>query len=437
MLKDAVKATLPIVALRTRDMINFETVVKHITGVSPVKFTSDENLSDKTLYYVNMKGKKPFSTKTLYRTLAQKGSTLIVVNSDQPFDDAFDCGDLPTPKDLVRSVLVGAFKQEDVPVAETEEFVDGMLPALGGLTLKETAEVIKLTQVREEAVTPRALTNTRRLIIPTAQGLTQVNTDLPVYMPNPEWDAFVEKKRPFFVNENIDPRLVPRGVLLDGDPGTGKTQGAKFLANSWGVPLYRMAADFQSKWVGESEGNLQRILNQAANEAPCVLLIDEVEKLFNTGMYNSGGSGVTAKAMSLLLWFMQESNSRVFVAMTCNNLKVIPPELYREGRVSGRITFRGLAPQEAFQLAEAVLASFKIDNPALLTEAKKRVHNLYHEDGSADLVPHSRINQTVVDLVEEQIAGAVTEAAVTETSVDALLGTPAKAPAAKAKKTSK
>lgn len=407
MLQDAVKAGLPLISLKTRDMINFELVVKHLTGKEPIKYGSGEPEQD-TLYYLYLKGKQAPSVRTLYKQLAQKNSSMILINCDKEIDAAFDCGELETPKELVRDVLVNAFSQDGVDKAETEKFVETMLPALGGLTLKEIAEVIRLTQVREETVTPRAVTKTRGLIVPTMQGLTQINTDLPVYIPNPVWGNFVEKNKPFFVKEDIDYRLVPRGALLDGEPGTGKTQGAKYLANQWGVPLYRMAADFQSKWVGESESNLQRILNQAAQEAPCVLLIDEVEKLFSHNNVYSGSGGSMSKTMSLLLWFMQESRARVFVCMTCNNKAAIPPELYREGRIAGTITFVGLQPQEAFGMADEVLKSFKMDGDDQIKQAaKKAVHEAFSMlPAGVDRIAHSRINEIVVNVIKDAISAA-------------------------------
>ena len=407
MLEDAVKAGLPLISLKTRDMINFELVVKHLTGKEPHKYSAGEPEKD-TLYYMYLKGKQAPSVRTLYKQLAQQGSSLILINADKEIDAAFDCGELETPKELVRDVLTGAFSQDDVPKEDTAKFVESMLPALGGLTLKEIAEVVRLTQVREESVTPRAITKTRQLIVPTMQGLSQINTDLPVYIPNPAWGEFVEKNKPFFVKEGVDHRLVPRGALLDGEPGTGKTQGAKYLANQWGVPLYRMAADFQSKWVGESEGNLQRILNQAAQEAPCVLLIDEVEKLFSHNNVYSGSGGSMSKTMSLLLWFMQESHSKVFVCMTCNNKAAIPPELYREGRIAGTITFVGLRSQEAYDMADEVLKSFKmLDNEEVRSAAKKAVSHAYSMlPADVERIAHSKVNEIVVNVIKEAVSAA-------------------------------
>lgn len=397
MLKDAVEAGLPLIVIAARDMINFETVVAHITGKPPLTYDGKDPAKS-SLYYMNLKGKKAEGLKAIYSAMAAAGSTLILVNIDKVPDEAFDAGDLETPKELVRKVLVKAFKGSG-DKETSEKFVEGLMPALGGLTLKEVSEVLRLTQVRQQTINAEAVTKTRSLLVPNLSGLTQINTDLPVYLPNPVWDAFVEENKAFFVNETIDPRLVPRGVLLDGDPGTGKTQGAKHLARRWGVPLYRMDATFQSKWVGESEGNIQRILNQAAQEAPCILLLDEVEKIFSKGSVSGsgGGSGVTSKAMSLLLWFMQENPARVFVIMTCNNKSVIPPELYREGRVAGTITFEGLKLEDAYTLADAIIASFKLTldkdaKEAFVTDVKKGIHALY---GQSNKVAHSAINEAV------------------------------------------
>ncbi|MGZ7154090.1 AAA family ATPase, partial [Streptococcus pyogenes] len=73
--------------------------------------------------------------------------------------------------------------------------------------------------------------------------------------------------------------MVPRGLLLDGPPGTGKTMAAKFIAQKWNVPLFRVdVATTLSRYVGESELRFQQNLAQVSNEAPCIALFDEIEK---------------------------------------------------------------------------------------------------------------------------------------------------------------
>ena len=94
-------------------------------------------------------------------------------------------------------------------------------------------------------------------------------------------------EKPFFLT-GTDPRLIPRGLLFDGLPGTGKTAGAKWVAEQFGVPLYRVdIGGTKNKYVGQSEANMLMNLARIDGEEPAVALIDEVEKVFSTGIHDT------------------------------------------------------------------------------------------------------------------------------------------------------
>jgi SpoVK/Ycf46/Vps4 family AAA+-type ATPase len=121
----------------------------------------------------------------------------------------------------------------------------------------------------------------------------------------------------------------PRGVLLGGIPGCGKTLSAKCIAASFGMHLYRL--DFgtvQNKWVGESEQNLAEALAFASSKAPCVLLIDEIEK----GLATRSDEPWTKKLLGMFLYYLQENKAKVFVVATANDVQLLPAELIRKGR---------------------------------------------------------------------------------------------------------
>ena len=123
---------------------------------------------------------------------------------------------------------------------------------------------------------------------------------------------------------------LPKGVLLFGVQGGGKSLAAKAIAGVWGLPLLRldMAALF-NKYIGETEKNLREALSLADLMSPCVLWIDEIEK----GMANDNSDNATGKRLlgTLLTW-MAERKSRVFLVATSNDISVLPPELMRKGR---------------------------------------------------------------------------------------------------------
>lgn len=122
----------------------------------------------------------------------------------------------------------------------------------------------------------------------------------------------------------------PRGILLVGVPGCGKSLSAKAIAASWQMPLYRLDfATVQGMYVGQSEGRLKDALSTAEHVSPCVLWIDEIEK----GLAASGGDGgVTTRMVGQFLFWLQECRKPVFVVATANDVSKLPPELLRRGR---------------------------------------------------------------------------------------------------------
>lgn len=126
----------------------------------------------------------------------------------------------------------------------------------------------------------------------------------------------------------------PKGLLLLGVPGCGKSLTAKSIASFWNMPLLRLDIGkvFQGL-VGSSEDNIRKAIATAEAVAPCVLWIDEIEKGLS-GVQSSGSTdgGMTSRIFSTILTWMQEKTSPVFVVATANNINQLPPELLRKGR---------------------------------------------------------------------------------------------------------
>ena len=127
---------------------------------------------------------------------------------------------------------------------------------------------------------------------------------------------------------------MPKGVLIAGMPGCGKSLTAKATAMLFGVPLLRMdIGRLMGKYVGESEANMRKAIKLAEAISPCVLWIDEIEKAFAGIGGNGGGSDVTTRLFGTFLTWLQEKESMVFVVATANNVSnKLPPELMRKGR---------------------------------------------------------------------------------------------------------
>ncbi len=125
----------------------------------------------------------------------------------------------------------------------------------------------------------------------------------------------------------------PRGILVLGVPGTGKSLCAKAIAHAWGRPLMRLDAGvLYDRYVGESESRLRRALAQADALSPMVLWIDEIEKAFASAAAQSTDGGLSQRLFGHLLTWMQERRSSVFVVATANAIDALPAELLRKGR---------------------------------------------------------------------------------------------------------
>lgn len=142
-----------------------------------------------------------------------------------------------------------------------------------------------------------------------------------------EW---LRVRRPAFDGSapHLDP---PKGVLLLGVQGCGKSVAAKAAAGIYGVPLLRLDfATIHNKYIGESERNLRESLATAETMAPCVLWIDEIEKGVSVG---SGDQGTSRRLLGTFLTWLAEKKRRVFVVATANDISSLPPELVRKGRL--------------------------------------------------------------------------------------------------------
>lgn len=140
---------------------------------------------------------------------------------------------------------------------------------------------------------------------------------------------WLEQRRPAFTG-NAPQLQPPKGILLLGVQGCGKSIAARAAGGIYGVPLLRLDfAALHNKFVGESERNLRECLSTADAMSPCVLWIDEIEKGIATG---DGDSGTSRRVLGTFLTWLAEKKTTVFVVATANDISALPPELIRKGR---------------------------------------------------------------------------------------------------------
>ena len=140
-------------------------------------------------------------------------------------------------------------------------------------------------------------------------------------------DAFTDEARRYGIPN-------PKGVLLVGIQGTGKSLSAKTIACEWRLPLLRLdTGRLFGGVVGESESRVRQMIQLAEAIAPCVLWIDEIDKAFgNIISGGDGDSGTSRRVFGSLITWMQEKTSPVFIVATANNVRILPAELLRKGR---------------------------------------------------------------------------------------------------------
>jgi AAA+ superfamily predicted ATPase len=180
----------------------------------------------------------------------------------------------------------------------------------------------------------------------------------------------------------------PKGALLVGVPGCGKSLTAKAIATAWGVPLLRVdLGALKSKFVGESEGNLRKAFQTIASVGRCVVWFDEIEKALQGATSGSADGGTSSDQLGSILSWMQERQGESFCIATANDVTGLPPELLRKGRFD-EIWFVDLpTAQERVQVAAAALKSHGRDGCKVDLSAVAQATAGYTGSEIAALVP--------------------------------------------------
>ena len=196
------------------------------------------------------------------------------------------------------------------------------------LVLEEKKQIIKQTQLLEFSLTDKKITD--------LGGLDNFKDWLKLRS-----EAFLPAAKEYGLP-------YPKGLLLVGVQGTGKSLAAKTVADEWKLPLLRL--DFGrlfASLIGQSESRVRKMIQIAEALSPCVLWVDEIDKAF-AGAQNSGDSGTTSRVLATFLTWMSEKTTPVFVVATANNIEWIPPEIIRKGRFD-EVFFLALPTKEERQ----------------------------------------------------------------------------------------
>ena len=262
-------------------------------------------------------------------------SVLILPNELEKYITVIDIP-LPSRNDI-DSVLNQVAKNAKVEISNSlrKSLIDAAL----GMTVMEADLAYCLAAVKDNLGenSPKIVSHEKEQIIRKSGILDyfDVNENLKNVGGMEHLKEWLQKRKSAFEFEAQNWNLTePKGLLLIGVPGGGKSLTAKSISSLWNMPLLRLDVGkvFQGE-VGSSENNIRQAISTAEAVAPCILWIDEIEKGLS-GSQSSGATdgGTTARIFSTILTWMQEKSKTVFVVATANDISLLPPELLRKGR---------------------------------------------------------------------------------------------------------
>lgn len=213
--------------------------------------------------------------------------------------------------------------------------LDKIIKAFQGLSLKEIEMICTYLILTDTRFDPQKISSKKQDIIKQSGILEWVNVEFNLDQVGgldnlKRWlikrkDAFSARAKEYGLPEN------PKGLLIIGVQGAGKSRISKAIATFWYLPLLRLdVGRIFSGLVGSSEENLRNVIKTAESVAPCILWVDEIDKAFSN--YSAYDSGTSARVFGSFLTWMQEKKSSVFVVATANMVQNLPAELVRKGR---------------------------------------------------------------------------------------------------------
>ena len=279
--------------------------------------------------------------KNLSRSLKTQPKNIIIISSEINIPDSLKefitllQFPLPTYSVILEELnrLISSLQQEIDPLT-----VNKIATACQGLSLERIRRVLskviaKYGEINDES--PDLILQEKKQIIQQTQLLEFCLNDKSISdlggLDNfKDWLTLRVKA---FSQEAIQYGLpYPKGLLLVGVQGTGKSVAAKIIAHEWQLPLLRL--DFGrlfASLIGQSEQRVRKMIEIAEALAPCVLWVDEIDKAF-AGAQSSGDSGTTSRVLATFITWLSEKTSPVFVVATANNIDFIPAEILRKGR---------------------------------------------------------------------------------------------------------
>jgi hypothetical protein len=282
------------------------------------------------------------------RLMTKSESALVLTGTDLAIPEAVRPHSavvtIPSPgpdefRELLQSIYRDLRQRMDIKMELSSQGMSVLLKNLQGLTLMEAEKVLTKAMVEDGRLDAKdiSLVIQEKKAIIERDGLlefTPTDRSFADIADLKSLKTWLAKRKSTMADPEGAARFglpFPKGMLLLGVPGSGKSLCAKAVAMEWGLPLLRMdPSRLYNKYIGESEKNYRRAMETAEKMAPVVLWIDEIEKAFPAGDYDD--SGVSQRVLGSFLTWLQERQGDVFVAATANDIGQLPPEFLRKGR---------------------------------------------------------------------------------------------------------
>ena len=309
--------------------------------------------------------------KNLSRTLKTQPKNIIIVSSEINIPDSLKEFvtllefPLPSYSEILEELnrLISSLQQEIEPAT-----VNNIAKACQGLSLERIRRVLSKVIAKYGEIdksSPNLILQEKKQIIQQTQLLEYCLNDksLSDLGGLDNFKDWLELRSEAFSQDAIQYGLpYPKGLLLVGVQGTGKSVAAKIIANEWQLPLLRL--DFGrlfASLIGQSEQRVRKMIEIAEALSPCILWVDEIDKAF-AGAQSSGDSGTTSRVLATFITWLSEKTTPVFVVATANNIDMIPPEILRKGRFDEMFFLNLPTREEREAIFEVHLKKFRPDS---------------------------------------------------------------------------
>jgi len=280
--------------------------------------------------------------KNISRILKLQPKTIIIIGSE-----------LNIPKELYDLITILQFQLpieseikyelkrliESLNIEIDEQVLESLISACQGLSLERIRRVLSKIIATYKTIDENSiklLLNEKKQIISQTEILEYWSVDETISKIGGVDDLknwLKKRKTSFGIQASNYGLPTPRGLLLVGIQGTGKSLTAKAIANEWQLPLLKLdVGKLFGGIVGESESRLRQMIEVAETISPCILWIDEIDKAFSNNNNNTGDSGTSNRVLATFISWLSEKTKPVFVVATANNVEVLPLEIIRKGR---------------------------------------------------------------------------------------------------------